>query len=167
MVFTLFLQFFIAIKLKLYLYLVKINRSIKECINSIIESHSIFLCWDGRACCHNFNGWAAFLVRFWNYEVKIQMFVCSWQMFCCRNYSLQRYLGNKSIYLCAQYTVCVSKIFVAIRFIDAYGTKNPYQNSMSLCCRINWKLINILGREINSKVLSNHWQPNTRKNIWG
>jgi hypothetical protein len=24
------------------------------------------------------------------------------------------------------------KIFAAIRFVDAHGTKNPYQNSMSL-----------------------------------
>ncbi len=36
-----------------------------------------------------------------------------------------------------RYILCVSKIFAAIRFVDAYGTKKPYQNSMSLCRREN------------------------------
>jgi len=56
------------------------------------------------------------------------------------------------------------KIFAAIRFVDSNGT---YQNSMFLWRRENWKPINILGREINSKDLSNYWKPNTSKKIWG
>ncbi len=44
----------------------------------------------------------------------------------------------------------VSQIFAAIMFVDDCGTKNPYQNSLSLCRRQNWKPVKILGREIDS-----------------
>ena len=43
----------------------------------------------------------------------------------------------------------VSQIFAAIMFVDDCGTKNPYQNSLSLWRRQNWKPVTILGREIN------------------
>ncbi len=35
-------------------------------------------------------------------------------------------------------------------FVDDCGTKNPYQNNLSLWRRQNWKPVKILGREINS-----------------
>ncbi len=35
-------------------------------------------------------------------------------------------------------------------FVDDCGTKNLYQNSLSLWRRQNWKPVKILGREINS-----------------
>ncbi len=44
----------------------------------------------------------------------------------------------------------VSQIFAAIMFVDDCGTKNLYQNSLSLWRRQNWKPVKILGREINS-----------------
>ncbi len=44
----------------------------------------------------------------------------------------------------------VSQIFAAIMFVDDCGTKNPFQNSLSLWRRQNWKPVKILGREINS-----------------
>ncbi len=61
----------------------------------------------------------------------------------------------------------ILKVFGAIRFVDAYGTKNPYQNITSLWRRENWKPIMIMGSEINSKVLSNYWQPTKSKNLLG
>ncbi len=52
----------------------------------------------------------------------------------------------------------VSKIFAAIRFVNAYGTKNPYQSSWSLWQRENWKPVQILGRAINSKIVGSPTQ---------
>ncbi len=49
------------------------------------------------------------------------------------------------------YILCVSQIFAAIMFVDDGGTKNPYQISLSLWWRQNWKPVKILGREINSE----------------
>jgi hypothetical protein len=54
--------------------------------------------------------------------------------------------------------LCVSKIFAARRFVDAYGTKNPYQNSRSLWRRENWKPVKILGREINFEAIGSPTQ---------
>jgi hypothetical protein len=59
--------------------------------------------------------------------------------------------------------LCMSQIFAAIMFVDDCGTKNPYQNSLSLWWQQNWKLIKILGREINSKAVSN---PTLAKIVW-
>ncbi len=56
------------------------------------------------------------------------------------------------------YILCVSKIFAAIRLVDAYGTKNSYQNSMSLWQRENWKPVKILGREINFEAIGSPTQ---------
>ena len=54
----------------------------------------------------------------------------------------------------------VSQIFAAIMFVDDCGMKKPYQNSLSLWRRQNWKPVKILGREINSKVVDS---PNQAK----
>jgi hypothetical protein len=47
----------------------------------------------------------------------------------------------------------VSQIFAAIMFVDDCGTKNPYQNSLSLWQRQNWKPVKILGWEINFEAI--------------
>jgi hypothetical protein len=48
-------------------------------------------------------------------------------------------------------TMCVSE-FCCDEFVDDCGTKNPYQNCLTLWRRENWKPVKILGREINSEV---------------
>ena len=58
------------------------------------------------------------------------------------------------------YILCVAQIFAAIRFVDAYGTKNPSQRSLPLWGRENWKPVEILGREINSEAVGSLTQAN-------
>ncbi len=54
--------------------------------------------------------------------------------------------------------LCVSQIFAAIMFFDDCETKNPCQNSLSLWRRQNWKLVKILGREINFEAVGSPTQ---------
>ena len=50
------------------------------------------------------------------------------------------------------------QIFAAVMIVDDCGTKNCYQNSLSLWQLQNWKPFKILGREIDSETVGSPTQ---------
>jgi hypothetical protein len=147
----------------------------KNCCKDIVDSDDVFRVKDVKAFdnfsqSHLFNQKKLFFVLIWIYMQlaglpgSLSLSLCSLSLSLFLFISLSLYLSlslyiSLSLYLplCEP---CKSQIFAAIRFIDAYGTKNPYQSSLSLWGRENWKPVEILGREINSEAVGSLTQAN-------